>query len=106
MTFKRQPKFIFFTGGVISSLGKGLSAAATGTLMEGRALLVTTVKLDPYIHVDPAPMNPLHPGAHTVPDHRPDAFAKARCRTPASRLSGWRRAWLRSTPGLAMPAHS
>lgn len=55
-------KYIFVTGGVISSLGKGISAAAIGALLELRGLSVNFVKLDPYINVDPGTMNPLQHG--------------------------------------------
>ena len=51
-------KFIFVTGGVLSSLGKGLAAASIGCLMEGRGLRVTLLKFDPYLNVDPGTMNP------------------------------------------------
>ncbi|MBN1947801.1 MAG: CTP synthase [Bradymonadales bacterium] len=62
MEREHPPKFIFITGGVLSSLGKGLSAAAIAALMESRGLRVTNVKLDPYINVDPGTMNPLQHG--------------------------------------------
>ena len=68
MTRKRQTKFIFVTGGVISSLGKGLSAAAIGAVMECRGLKVTNLKLDPYLNVDPGTMNPLQHGEVFVTD--------------------------------------
>ena len=55
-------KYIFVTGGVISSLGQGISAAAIGALLEARGLRVNFVKLDPYINVDPGTMNPLQHG--------------------------------------------
>ncbi len=58
----RHPKFIFITGGVLSSLGKGLAAASIGALMESRGLKVTLQKLDPYINVDPGTMNPYQHG--------------------------------------------
>ncbi len=61
-------KFIFVTGGVLSSLGKGLAAAATGTLLESRGLSVTLQKLDPYINVDPGTMNPFQHGEVYVTD--------------------------------------
>ena len=61
-------KFIFVTGGVLSSLGKGLAAAATGTLLEARGLSVTLQKLDPYINVDPGTMNPFQHGEVYVTD--------------------------------------
>ena len=46
-------KYIFFTGGVVSSVGKGVTAAATGLLLKSRGFKVTVQKLDPYINVDP-----------------------------------------------------
>lgn len=58
----RSTKYIFVTGGVISSLGKGISAAAIGALLESRGLRVNFLKLDPYINVDPGTMNPLQHG--------------------------------------------
>ena len=54
-----KTKFIFITGGVLSSLGKGLSAASIGALLKTRGLTVTIQKLDPYINVDPGTMNPI-----------------------------------------------
>ncbi|NTV43871.1 MAG: CTP synthase, partial [Syntrophobacteraceae bacterium] len=64
----RQPKYIFITGGVLSSLGKGLAAASIGALMESRGLRVTIQKLDPYINVDPGTMNPFQHGEVFVTD--------------------------------------
>ena len=58
----RKTKFIFITGGVVSSLGKGLAAASIGGLLEGRGLKVTMLKMDPYINVDPGTMNPFQHG--------------------------------------------
>lgn len=55
-------KFIFITGGVVSSLGKGLSSAAIGQLLESRGMTITFLKLDPYINVDPGTMNPYQHG--------------------------------------------
>src|SRR5512142_58743 len=57
-----RTKYIFVTGGVLSSLGKGLTAASIGALMESRGLRVTVQKLDPYINVDPGTMNPFQHG--------------------------------------------
>ncbi len=57
-----RSKFIFVTGGVISSLGKGLASASIGALMESRGLSVTFLKFDPYINVDPGTMNPFQHG--------------------------------------------
>lgn len=61
-------KYIFITGGVVSSLGKGLSAAAIGNLLKARGLTVTFLKLDPYINVDPGTMNPYQHGEVFVTD--------------------------------------
>ncbi|MGA2603011.1 MAG: CTP synthase [Verrucomicrobiia bacterium] len=61
-------KYIFVTGGVISSLGKGLSAASLGTLLENRGLKVTLAKFDPYLNVDPGTMNPFQHGEVYVTD--------------------------------------
>jgi len=61
-------KFIFVTGGVLSSLGKGLAAASIGALLESRGLKVTLQKLDPYINVDPGTMNPFQHGEVFVLD--------------------------------------
>lgn len=55
-------KFIFITGGVVSSLGKGIAAASLGALLEARGLNVTMIKLDPYINVDPGTMSPFQHG--------------------------------------------
>ena len=55
-------RFIFITGGVVSSLGKGIAAASLGTLLETRGLKVTMLKLDPYINVDPGTMSPFQHG--------------------------------------------
>lgn len=63
-----KTKFIFITGGVLSSLGKGLAAAAIGALMESRGLTITMQKLDPYINVDPGTMNPFQHGEVFVTD--------------------------------------
>ena len=63
-----KTKFIFVTGGVLSSLGKGLASAAIGALLESRGLSVTLQKLDPYINVDPGTMNPFQHGEVYVTD--------------------------------------
>jgi CTP synthase len=61
-------KYIFVTGGVISSLGKGLTAASIGTLLEHRGLKVTLAKFDPYLNVDPGTMSPFQHGEVYVTD--------------------------------------
>jgi len=63
-----KTKFIFVTGGVLSSLGKGLAAASIGALLKTRGLAVTIQKLDPYINVDPGTMNPFQHGEVFVTD--------------------------------------
>jgi len=55
-------KYVFITGGVVSSLGKGIAAASLATLLEARGLSVTLMKLDPYINVDPGTMSPFQHG--------------------------------------------
>lgn len=57
-----QQKFIFVTGGVVSSIGKGLTAASLGSLLEARGIKVTIAKFDPYLNVDPGTMSPLQHG--------------------------------------------
>jgi CTP synthase len=61
-------KYIFVTGGVVSSLGKGLAAASLGTLLEQRGLKVVLQKFDPYLNVDPGTMNPFQHGEVYVLD--------------------------------------
>ena len=61
-------KFIFITGGVVSSLGKGIAAASIGKLLETRGLKTTIIKCDPYINVDPGTMNPFQHGEVYVTD--------------------------------------
>ena len=71
MTQKKKAertKYIFVTGGVVSSLGKGLASASIGNLLESRGLSVTFLKLDPYINVDPGTMNPYQHGEVYVTD--------------------------------------
>ena len=63
-----RKKYIFVTGGVLSSLGKGLTAATLGTLLESRGIKITNVKMDPYINVDPGTMSPYQHGEVFVCD--------------------------------------
>ena len=65
---RAKTKFIFVTGGVVSSLGKGLAAASLGALLEARGLKVTLLKMDPYINVDPGTMSPMQHGEVFVTD--------------------------------------
>jgi len=62
MAAARTTKHIFITGGVLSSLGKGLASASIGALLEARGLRITFLKLDPYLNVDPGTMNPFQHG--------------------------------------------
>ena len=55
-------RFVFVTGGVVSSLGKGIASASLGAILEARGLKVSMVKLDPYINVDPGTMSPFQHG--------------------------------------------
>ena len=64
----KKTKFIFVTGGVLSSLGKGLAAASIAALLESRGLRVTNQKLDPYINVDPGTLSPFQHGEVFVTD--------------------------------------
>jgi CTP synthase len=57
-----MPRYVFVTGGVVSSLGKGIAAASLGAILESRGLTVTHLKLDPYINVDPGTMSPFQHG--------------------------------------------
>src|SRR5688572_24126553 len=57
-----ETRFIFVTGGVVSSLGKGIASSSIGMLLESRGLKVTMIKFDPYINVDPGTMNPYQHG--------------------------------------------
>ena len=65
---RAKTKFIFVTGGVVSSLGKGLASASIGALLESRGLKVTLLKMDPYINVDPGTMSPFQHGEVFVTD--------------------------------------
>jgi len=62
MPSRKRSKYIFITGGVVSSLGKGITAASIGLLLKERGVSVTIMKLDPYINVDPGTMNPFQHG--------------------------------------------
>ena len=55
-------RYIFVTGGVVSSLGKGIAAASLGTVLENRNLEISMIKMDPYINVDPGTMSPFQHG--------------------------------------------
>ena len=62
MSDQSSPKYIFVTGGVTSSLGKGIVAASLGMLLKARGYKVTIQKLDPYINIDPGTLNPYEHG--------------------------------------------
>jgi CTP synthase len=65
---RKATKYVFVTGGVVSSIGKGLASASVGALLEARGLRVTHLKLDPYINVDPGTMSPYQHGEVFVTD--------------------------------------
>ena len=65
---RKRTKYVFVTGGVVSSIGKGLASASVGALLEARGLRVTHMKLDPYINVDPGTMSPYQHGEVFVTD--------------------------------------
>ena len=64
----KKTKYIFVTGGVVSSLGKGISASSIGLLLKKRGLKVASIKSDPYLNVDPGTMNPFQHGEVYVTD--------------------------------------
>src|SRR5277367_4000118 len=64
----KKRKYIFVTGGVLSSIGKGISAASIGMLLEQRGIKVTMLKMDPYLNVDPGTMSPFQHGEVFVLD--------------------------------------
>src|SRR6266513_1789825 len=74
VTFEKPPgglsvsKYVFVTGGVVSSLGKGITAASIGNILKARELTVSLQKLDPYLNVDPGTMNPYQHGEVFVTD--------------------------------------
>ncbi len=63
-----MPRYVFVTGGVVSSLGKGITSASLGAILEARGLSVTMIKLDPYLNVDPGTMSPFQHGEVFVTD--------------------------------------
>ena len=96
---RKPTKYVFVTGGVVSSIGKGLASAAVGALLEGRGLRITTVKLDPYINVDPGTMSPYQHGEvlrsgrpGRFPSPAPHGSGRARLTHPALRNTGSLRA--------------
>ena len=62
LSFRSMPKYIFVTGGVVSSVGKGIATAAIGRILKSRGLSVAIQKLDPYLNVDPGTMSPYQHG--------------------------------------------
>ncbi len=69
----KQTKFIFITGGVVSSLGKGLASAALASILQGRGFKVRLRKLDPYLNIDPGTMSPYQHGEVFVTDDGTEA---------------------------------
>jgi CTP synthase len=88
------PKYIFITGGVVSSLGKGIAASSLAALLEARGLKVTLTKLDPYINVDPGTMSPFQHGEVFVTEDGAETdldlgHYERFCRTPMTRKNNW-----------------
>jgi CTP synthase len=83
----KRTKFIFVTGGVVSSLGKGLASASIGALLESRGLKVSILKMDPYINVDPGTMSPFQHGEVFVTDDGAETISIS-ATTSASRAPG------------------
>ena len=95
-----MPKFVFVTGGVVSSLGKGITSASLGAILEARGLTVSMIKLDPYINVDPGTMSPFQHGEVFVTDdgRKPtsiSATTNASCARPRAAQQFHHRAHLR-----------
>ena len=84
-------KYIFVTGGVVSGLGKGITAASLGRLLKTRGLKVAAQKLDPYINVDPGTMSPYQHGEVFVTE---DGAATQPCQSTIGEIFS---RWLRST---------
>jgi CTP synthase len=68
-----MPRYVFVTGGVVSSLGKGITSASLGAILEARGLTVSMIKLDPYLNVDPGTMSPFQHGEVFVTDDGTEA---------------------------------
>src|SRR6266568_4283878 len=82
-------KYIFVTGGVVSSLGKGLTAASLGTLLEARTLRVVLQKFDPYLNVDPGTMNPFQHGeVYVLKDRIRKLSDESRCDVVITEIGG------------------
>jgi CTP synthase len=82
-------KHIFITGGVVSSLGKGLTSAAIGMILERRGLTVSMQKLDPYINVDPGTMSPFQHGEVYVTDSSLRVFSRFLFVLGVAALADW-----------------
>ena len=77
--------YIFITGGVVSSLGKGITSASLAAILEARGLRVTLIKLDPYINVDPGTMSPFQHGEVFVTEDGPNTAPRIFAVVPALR---------------------
>ena len=75
-------KYVFVTGGVVSGLGKGITAASLGRLLKARGYTVTMQKFDPYINIDPGTMNPVQPDKEFQCYNRKDLLVRSSERTP------------------------
>ena len=88
LALKAGTKFIFVTGGVVSGLGKGITAASLGRLLKQRGLRVRVQKLDPYLNVDPGTMSPYQHGSQCRPRcRRSPQWPRRRPLPPGSRCA-------------------
>ena len=94
---RSMSRFIFITGGVVSSLGKGIASASLAAILQARGLSVTMIKLDPYINVDPGTMSPFQHGEVYVTDDGAETdldlghyerFAGVRCSRSSNYTTG------------------
>ena len=84
MNSKLAAKFIFITGGVVSSLGKGLASASLGAILQARGYKIKLRKLDPYLNVDPGTMSPYQHGECCLLYTSPSPRDKRQSRMPSS----------------------
>ncbi len=83
----REARYIFVTGGVVSSVGKGITVASIGQILKARGINVSILKLDPYINVDPGTMNPYQHGEASAAPSRSSRTSPTRSRSASSALA-------------------
>ena len=96
---KKQVKYVFITGGVVSSLGKGITSASLALLLKSRGYKVFMQKLDPYLNVDPGTMSPYQHGEVFVTDDGAETCGRlTRCWRRCGQKPGSASAWIMRTP--------